>query len=498
MAVQEQQDRRFQLVNTLGKGGMAEVYLGWMNSIGGIRRKVAIKRILPELVHKQGNRFQKMFVDEARLAFQLEHDNIVRVYDVGKTQETFYIAMEYVEGFDLKHLEELLIEKNALFPLGVAIYIIMQVCAGLGYAHALTDNDGKPLGLIHNDISPPNILIGRHGEVKVADFGLADAQSNVEKTPDGMIKGKFAYISPESTRNPPKITSKSDIFSIGIVFWEMLAGRKLFQRKTDLETFKAVRAAQIPDIRRLRDDIPDPLVRIIHKSLAADPEKRYQTCEELYHDLSAIAIDMRLPVNRYDLEWLVNDLADNKWKEFNGEKISEDVLKKLENELDGLLNPEEAENLKGVVTGMSINNDVMKVENVSEDDRDWMNGLYDDIFDEDEINAKPGSEEKSAQEEPPHTSPDSKRTPIKDLPSEVRRSKQNSAVVTRHDMSGLLPSAVHTIPKPPTPSTDMAKVAPPKSDKAKLFGIALISFVLGLIAALAIVMTQYGNIISLP
>ena len=258
------QEQRFELVSTLGRGGMAEVFLGWMHSVGGLRRKVAIKRILPELIQKKSQLFQQMFVDEARLAFLLEHDNIVRVYDVGQTASTFFIVMEYVEGFDLKSIMEKLREREVIFPLSIAIYITLQVCSGLGYAHMLSDPEGKPLGLIHNDISPPNILIGRHGEVKVADFGLSDAQSNNVATPEGMIKGKFAYISPESTHNPPQISSRSDIFSIGICLWEMLAGRKLFQRPNDMDTFRAVRDCRIPDLKLIRPDIPDEIIKIVN------------------------------------------------------------------------------------------------------------------------------------------------------------------------------------------------------------------------------------------
>ena len=337
------QEQRFELVSTLGRGGMAEVFLGWMHSVGGLRRKVAIKRILPELIQKQSKLFQQMFVDEARLAFQLEHDNIVRVYDVGQTSNTFFIVMEYIEGFDLKSVMEKLRTNNTIFPLGVAIYITLQVCAGLGYAHSLTDAEGKPLGLIHNDISPPNILIGRHGEVKVADFGLSDARSNDVSTPEGMIKGKFAYISPESTKNPPAITSRSDIFSIGICLWEMLAGRRLFQRSTDIETFKAVKACVIPDIRRIRNDIPDELLKVLYKALAPNPDDRYQTCESLYLDLASVATALAIPINRFDLSWIVNDLADNRWSEFGGEKVSEAMQKTLQDELGGMLPPGDAE-----------------------------------------------------------------------------------------------------------------------------------------------------------
>lgn len=373
------QEQRFELVSTLGRGGMAEVFLGWMHSVGGLRRKVAIKRILPELIQKQGKLFQQMFVDEARLAFQLEHDNIVRVYDVGQTSNTFFIVMEYIEGYDLKTIMERLRETNTVFPIGIAIYITLQVCAGLGYAHTLTDPDGKPLGLIHNDISPPNILIGRHGDVKVADFGLSDARSNNVATPDGMIKGKFAYISPESTKAPPNITSRSDIFSIGICLWEMLAGRKLFQRKTDIETFKAVSACMIPDIKRIRSDIPDELLTILYKALAPDPDKRYQTCEELYLDLASVATGSGIPVNRYDLSWLINDLAGNKWSEFVGEKVSADVQKSLEDELGGMLPPGDAEMLAELGAGISEAVEVESNEGAKAQHANWLEDVFNDV-----------------------------------------------------------------------------------------------------------------------
>ncbi|MDX9722360.1 MAG: serine/threonine-protein kinase, partial [Myxococcota bacterium] len=175
---QDSPQQRYELVTTLGKGGMAEVFLGWMNSVGGLRRKVAIKRILPDLAQKQNELFSNMFVDEARLAFQLEHDNIVRVYDVGQSANTFFIVMEYVEGMDLKRIYDKLVERRQYLPVDVALYIVSQVCLGLAYAHGMTDDDGQQLGLIHNDISPPNVLVGRYGEVKVADFGLSDAVSN--------------------------------------------------------------------------------------------------------------------------------------------------------------------------------------------------------------------------------------------------------------------------------------------------------------------------------
>lgn len=373
------QEQRFELISTLGKGGMAEVFLGWMNSIGGLRRKVAIKRILPELIQKQGKRFQQMFVDEARLAFQLEHDNVVRVYDVGQSANTFFIVMEYIEGFDLKTILEKLRESGTIFPLGVALYITLQICSGLGYAHSLTDAEGRPLGLIHNDISPPNILLGRHGEVKVADFGLSDARSNDVATPDGMIKGKFAYISPECTHNPPQVSSRSDIFSVGICLWEMLAGRKLFQRDTDLDTFKAVRACNIPDIREFRNDVPLELTKILAKALEKDPAKRYQTCEDFYLDISSLATALQIPLNRYDLSWLINNLAGNHWG-FVGEKVSEAMQKSLQDELAGMLPPGDAEILAEIVTGMSEVVDVDELKRAAAgENANWIADVFNDV-----------------------------------------------------------------------------------------------------------------------
>ena len=383
------QEQRFELVSMLGRGGMAEVYLGWMNSVGGLKRKVAIKRILPELLQKQSKMFQRMFIDEARLAFQLEHDNVVRVYDVGQTSNTFFIVMEYIEGMDLKTIMEKMRERDTHIPMGIILYIMQQMCAGLGYAHKLTDADGKPLNLIHNDVSPPNILLGRHGEVKVSDFGLSDASGNSVATPDGMVKGKFAYISPESTSNPPEVTAQSDIFSLGIIFWEMLAGRRLFQRDSDLETFKAVKHCVVPDLRKYRPDVTPDLLNIVYTALAPNPKNRYKTAEQLYLDISAYATAMSIPLNRYDLCWLIDQLADKAWGEFVGEKVSKDVQADIERELDDMLPPGDAEMLKELVTGISVAvdvDDIVKQANETSKDNNWIEDVFEEVgFEKNEV-----------------------------------------------------------------------------------------------------------------
>ena len=484
------QEQRFELVSTLGRGGMAEVFLGWMNSVGGLRRKVAIKRILPELIQKQSKLFQQMFVDEARLAFQLEHDNIVRVYDVGQTANTFFIVMEYIEGFDLKTIMEKLRDSGTVFPLGVALYITLQVCSGLGYAHTLTDEEGKPLGLIHNDISPPNILIGRHGEVKVADFGLSDARSNDVATPDGMIKGKFAYISPEGTKGAARISTRSDIFSIGICLWEMLAGTRLFQRESDKETFKAVRECKIPDLRNYRDDIPVELIRIINKVLAPNPDERYQTCEELYLDIASLATARNIPLNRYDLSWMVNDLANNAWKDFVGERVSADVQKSLEEELGGMLPPGDAEILAEIVTGISEAQEVEKNVRAQRKNANWIEDVFNDVgFEEGEVKFAEKKKEleldfnedptlaKVQPAKPKHHEDQAKAAEKK---IEASPSKLTMATPTRH-LNDKLPSSKSNI-------CTRSSVSSVGFSKLAAAGIALVGFVVGIIVAIVVFM----------
>lgn len=485
------QEQRFELVSTLGRGGMAEVFLGWMNSVGGLRRKVAIKRILPELIQKQSKLFQQMFVDEARLAFQLEHDNIVRVYDVGQTSNTFFIVMEYIEGFDLKSMMEKLRAKNTIFPLGVALYIALQVCSGLGYAHSLCGDDGQPLGLIHNDISPPNILVGRHGDVKVADFGLSDARSNDVATPEGMIKGKFAYISPESTQNPPRITTRSDIFSIGIVLWEMLAGRRLFQRNTDLDTFKAVRSCEIPDLRKIRNDISDELNQIVNKALDKDPDDRYQSCEEMYLDLASVATAQNIPVNRYDLIWLVNDLHGNQWSEFVGEKVSEDMQKTLQDELGGMLPPGDAEILSEIVTGISEADvsDIQVASSAKEENANWVADVFSDVgFEEgavvfDKKDKKAGEPEKTedkAASDKPASEPQKPPVPAS-LPEHTTPTRE---------LSGMLPSSKSTLISRNSVSNRIAIKDGHKMSVGAVICLLLSGFMLGAIAAVLLMMSR--------
>ncbi|PIV98121.1 MAG: hypothetical protein CO108_05130 [Deltaproteobacteria bacterium CG_4_9_14_3_um_filter_63_12] len=418
----QQPAQRYELVTTLGKGGMAEVFLGWMNSVGGLRRKVAIKRILPDLAKKQSRLFEQMFVDEARLAFQLEHDNIVRVYDVGQSANTFFIVMEYVEGMDLKRIFERLVESRRPMPLGVCLYLGVQVAAGLSYAHNLTDDEGQAMGLIHNDISPPNILVGRHGEVKIADFGLSDATSHDVVTPEGMVKGKFAYISPESTRDPSLVSSKSDIFSVGIVLWELLTAQRLFQKATDLETFQAVRNVVVPDIRKIRPDVPQELADVINRALAGDPKRRYNDAAELARDLYKTSYSQNIQLDRFGLIDLVNQLAGGSWTKFPAAAGSnQSMLLTLQSEMEGMLPPGVAAHLKTFVTNISVAQDVNESSEVQED---WLQDVFEDVgFDDEDLGPveaeAPPVEEAAAPPSPAPAPPPRDPTPA---PQQVQRS----------------------------------------------------------------------------
>ncbi|MFP6684350.1 MAG: serine/threonine-protein kinase, partial [Polyangiaceae bacterium] len=193
MSIEQQ---RYRVIERLAAGGMAEVFLGESAGLEGFKKLVAIKRVLPHLSEKK--RFIAMFLDEARLSAHLSHSNIVQVFDIGVGDNTYFIVMEYVDGADLKAVNSYLRKANKPFPLEAAVYITTKVCEGLAYAHAQTNADGEALNAVHRDMSPPNVLMSKHGEVKIADFGLAKASTQLEKSEVGIIKGKFSYLSPEA------------------------------------------------------------------------------------------------------------------------------------------------------------------------------------------------------------------------------------------------------------------------------------------------------------
>ena len=299
--------QKYRVIERLDVGGMAEVFRGRALSVEGIEKEVAIKRVLPTLTRKK--KFMQMFLDEARLSMRLNHANIVQVFDVGRSGETYFIVMEYVDGANLRRIFQRASERGYRIPLQVACYMMIEVCKGIAHAHEMKDENGRPLGIVHRDVSPPNILISRSGEVKIVDFGLAKAVTQVALTDPGIVKGKFSYLSPEAAEGLP-IDHRADIFSAGIVLFELLSNRQLFRGKTDVETLELVRAAEVPPLSKLNPEVPELFERIVYKALAKDPRKRYSSAREMGDDLSHFLFDNSLKVTSYDLQAVFRRLID--------------------------------------------------------------------------------------------------------------------------------------------------------------------------------------------
>ncbi|MCA9686378.1 MAG: serine/threonine protein kinase, partial [Myxococcales bacterium] len=293
---------KYQILGRIALGGMAEVYKAVSRGVEGFEKVVAIKRILPHVAEDE--EFITMFKDEARIAAQLQHSNIASIYELGSEDDSFYIVLEYVPGKDLRAIFELCRNAKRPMPLAQACYIIMQVCEGLEYAHNKKDRHGRPLGLIHRDVSPPNALVSYEGEVKLIDFGVAKAAGRASQTQAGILKGKFGYMSPEQVRGAT-IDRRSDVFSLGAVLWELLCNQRLFQAETDFATLEKVRTVNVDPPSRINPAVPTKLEQIVMKSLAADLNERYQSAAEFHDALQAFMFEEGLFYSRKNLaEWM--------------------------------------------------------------------------------------------------------------------------------------------------------------------------------------------------
>ena len=289
--------QRYTVIERIDSGGMAEVFRGKSISIEGFEKTVAIKRILPNLT--KNDKFVGMFLDEAKLCLFLNHANIVQVFDVGRSNDTYFIVMEFINGTNLKKVIEEYHNGKA-FPVPIAVYIAMEVCKALVHAHEKKDPNGKHLNIVHRDVSPPNILISTEGEVKVVDFGLAKAASQIEHTEPGVVKGKFAYLSPEVARGE-EVDLRADVFALGIVLWEMLAGRRLFVGKTDLETLENIRRCKIPSLMTINSNVPPELDQLVIKALECDRENRISSAVEMSDSLANVLFGYGMKVTAFDL-----------------------------------------------------------------------------------------------------------------------------------------------------------------------------------------------------
>jgi serine/threonine-protein kinase len=269
---------KYTVLERLGGGGQAEVFRGISESLQGYKKAVAIKRVLPNL--NSNERFVAMFLDEARLSLFLQHANVVQVFAVSKAEDgTYFLVMEFVDGCDLKELISYL-RAHRGSDIGLALYIMIEAAKGLHYAHTLDHPyTGKPLGIVHRDISPPNIMLSKNGEVKVVDFGLAKAVSQLEITDEGVVKGKFSYLSPEAARGEP-VDGRADVFALGILTWELLANRRLFVADDPYATIQLVRDARIPSLPAIAPNVSPELDAIVRKALSRDLNARFATAAE--------------------------------------------------------------------------------------------------------------------------------------------------------------------------------------------------------------------------
>ncbi|HVE87521.1 MAG TPA: serine/threonine-protein kinase [Myxococcales bacterium] len=269
----------------LAVGGMAEVFLAKSGGAMGFTKTVVVKRILPHLADDQ--MFVQMFLREAKIAAELAHPNVVQIFDFGESEGRYYIAMEYVDGPNLRALITRSKDARAPMPLVIATRLIAYACEGLGFAHAFTDPEsGQVRDIIHRDISPDNILVSRTGAVKVADFGLAKALNSNQHTQAGMLKGKIPYMAPEQIRGKGA-DRRADIYALGVTLFELCTGRRPFEAENDVALMSMVAMDPPPLASALREDLPQELASIIDKSLRKNPEQRYQTCREMQTDLEA-------------------------------------------------------------------------------------------------------------------------------------------------------------------------------------------------------------------
>lgn len=294
----------YHLLELINTGGMAEVYKAKSYGVEGFERIVAVKRILPNVAANE--EFIRMFVDEAKLAGQLSHSNIAQIFDLGRADGMHYIALEYVPGRDLRTVWKQAKSLGHRLPIDLACWIVLKACEGLDYAHDKTDSMGNPLQIVHRDVSPQNILLSWDGEVKLIDFGLAKAANSSAETRVGVLKGKLAYMSPEQVRGIP-LDRRTDIFSVGIVLWELLTGERLFVGESDFETLEKVRKVEVAPPSLYDPSIPADLEDIVLRALQKNPNHRFQTAGEFQHALQRFLFGSDLAPGSRDVSALMAD-----------------------------------------------------------------------------------------------------------------------------------------------------------------------------------------------
>ncbi len=275
---------KYLLLDRVNIGGMAEVWRAKTFGAGGFERLVAIKRILPNIAEDE--EFISMFIDEAKITVQLNHANIAQIYELSHISNSYFIAMEYVSGKDMRAVFDRCRKRGEPAPISLTCFAVAQCGEGLDYAHRAKDKHGRDMNIVHRDVSPQNALISYDGEVKVIDFGIAKAAGKATKTQAGILKGKFGYMSPEQIRGLP-LDRRSDVFALGVCLYEMLTGERLFVGDSDFSVLEKVRKVEVLPPSHFNRKIPEQLERIVMKALAKDVDERYQYGNELAEDLRA-------------------------------------------------------------------------------------------------------------------------------------------------------------------------------------------------------------------
>ena len=298
---------KYYLLERINVGGMAEVFRAKEYGVEGFERLVAVKRILPNIAEDKD--FIRMFVDEAKIAVQLNHANIGQIFNLGVEEGCYYIALEHIHGRDLRAIFDRCRHRGEPMPVSQACFVTMKVCEGLDYAHNKRDQSGREVHLVHRDVSPQNVLVSFEGEVKIIDFGIAKAAGKGSKTQAGILKGKFGYMSPEQVRGLP-IDRRSDVFSCGIVLYELLTGERLFIGESDFSTLEKVRNVEILPPSTYNRKIQPELERIVLKALAKDVDDRYQNAIDLHDELQAFVYTTGEFYSRKDLAaWMKKTFA---------------------------------------------------------------------------------------------------------------------------------------------------------------------------------------------
>jgi serine/threonine protein kinase len=282
----------YKLLERVAVGGMAEVFRAKRSGVEGFEKIVAVKRILPHL--SDNKEFVDMFVDEAKLVAGLTHPNIVQIFDLGKIDKTYYIAMEYVPGKDLRTILRCARERGLRLPLDLSVLVVSRVCAALEYAHRARDDQGRAMRIVHRDISPQNILISFEGDVKLTDFGIAKAATKATSTDSGALRGKLLYMSPEQAWGKP-MDRRSDVFSLGIVFYEMVTDQKPFLGTSEMSILETVRECRISPPTSFNARLPEKIEKVILKALERDPDDRYQDAAEMARDLERVLRERQAP-----------------------------------------------------------------------------------------------------------------------------------------------------------------------------------------------------------